>query len=350
MSARATNEWKVGAFVVGGIVAVVAALFWLGASRFDVDVVERVTYVDESVQGMEVGAPVKVRGVTIGKVSQISLAPDHRLVEIRAELRVDALRRINAVESGQEITGRSDMDDPQIRVTVASQGITGIKFLDADFFPADTETLALSFEPPDNYVPSVPSTLKSVEAAIREIGNDMPVVVRDLGQLAATFEEKLAQIDSKRLVESIASLAEELRIAVDGTAETGLGADASALIAELRELTQRFDETLVALTAEGGWAERGLADVESVADEFESLVGSIETAVGGTDLPATSAAIRGAADTTARVAAGFTSSGAELNATLGDLRRALRKIEDLAALIERDPAVLLRGRVNPAGR
>ena len=62
MSVNRSNEWKVGAFVVGGVIAAVATLFWLGAARFNSETIERVTFLDESVQGLEVGAPVKVRG------------------------------------------------------------------------------------------------------------------------------------------------------------------------------------------------------------------------------------------------------------------------------------------------
>ena len=41
-----------------------------------------VTYFDESVQGLQVDSIVKFRGVDIGTVRKIGVAPDQRLVEV----------------------------------------------------------------------------------------------------------------------------------------------------------------------------------------------------------------------------------------------------------------------------
>jgi len=71
-----TNHWKLGLFVVVSILVVVVATFWLGAQRFERDSFQAVTYFDESVQGLEVGSPVKWRGVTIGTVAELTVAPD----------------------------------------------------------------------------------------------------------------------------------------------------------------------------------------------------------------------------------------------------------------------------------
>ena len=58
------------------------------------ETVSFVTYFDESVQGLEVGAPVKLRGVPIGHAVDIGFAPDRRHIEVvksyaqeRAEVR-----------------------------------------------------------------------------------------------------------------------------------------------------------------------------------------------------------------------------------------------------------------------
>jgi len=40
------------------------------------------TYFDESVQGLQVDSAIKYRGVEIGKVQSIGVAPDYRLIEV----------------------------------------------------------------------------------------------------------------------------------------------------------------------------------------------------------------------------------------------------------------------------
>jgi hypothetical protein len=94
MATTATNHWKLGLFVVVGLVAMVGALFWLGARRFQRTSFPAVSYFDESVQGLDVGSPVKFRGVTVGNVADITIAPDHRHVQVTSDIYVDALQRL----------------------------------------------------------------------------------------------------------------------------------------------------------------------------------------------------------------------------------------------------------------
>jgi hypothetical protein len=79
-----TNHWKLGLFVVTGLGIALATVFWLGLRRLNRDALPAVTYFDESVQGLDVNSPVKFRGVTLGTVSTITVAPDQRHVGLDA--------------------------------------------------------------------------------------------------------------------------------------------------------------------------------------------------------------------------------------------------------------------------
>lgn len=349
MTATATNQWKVGAFIVGGVVSLLLALFWLGASRFDTDVVTRVTYLDESVQGLEIGAPVKIRGVSIGKVTDILLAPDHRLVEVQAEIRVDVLRGINVLGEGEQLGDSADEVPSELRLIVSTQGITGVKFLEADFFPDGTPTPELSFKAPDNYVPSTPSTLKSLEDAVRGLGDELPLALKDMRTLMNTLESQTRAVDTAALSDAILMLAEDLHLAFTGTATTGLGSEISGLVTDLRALTQRLDSAVEAAAADGGTIARATTSVEDVAGRLGTLATRIDGILADSDLPAASKSIRAAADSAARLADGLSPAIQDAPSVTAELRQALRAIGDLARLLERDPGVLLRGRgPNPA--
>lgn len=361
MSTRATNEWKVGAFIVGLVSLLIVTLFWLGASRLNVETVTRVTYFDESVQGLEVGAPVKIRGVTIGKVSDIRLAPDRRLVEVHSAIRVEAMEKIS--ENAANGVAEPDATDgePQMRLIVAAQGITGVKFLEADFFPPQTPTIELSFPPPATYIPSAPSTLKSLEDAIRGLGEELPLALHGFTTLSATLEERVAGIDTAAITAELTSVTAALRGAIDGTAEAGIGRDLSLLVTDLREVTRTLNGTLKALGEAGGPVERIATSVESVAGSADAIAGDVErgttrlgAALDEAQLGATTAAVR---EATADVSSGAVALAGDMRRALptgldeavADLRRTLRRFERLAALLERDPGVLLRGK-DGAGR
>lgn len=89
--ATPSNHWKLGLFVVTGVVVGLGTVVALGARGLHKETVAYESFMDESVQGLEVGSPVKFRGVTIGNVSQIGVAPDVRHVRLTSELAVQDL-------------------------------------------------------------------------------------------------------------------------------------------------------------------------------------------------------------------------------------------------------------------
>ena len=70
MSAQA-NFFKIGLFVIGGTVALVLLLLILGSGQLFQSKITMETYLNESVQGLEVGSKVRYRGVVVGEVRRI---------------------------------------------------------------------------------------------------------------------------------------------------------------------------------------------------------------------------------------------------------------------------------------
>jgi phospholipid/cholesterol/gamma-HCH transport system substrate-binding protein len=289
MATTATNHWKLGLFVLLGIGATLGALFWLGARRLRRESFPAVSYFDESVQGLDVGSPVKFRGVTVGTVSDITVAPDHRHVQVTADMYVDALVRLGlrtrAPKQGEEFTA------PNWRVQLASAGITGVRFIQTDFFdPERYPPPQLPFEPPWNYVPSVPSTLKNVEEQAVEIMNRLPALADRAKDTLTDVRKTLASFD---------------RLATDLGAEDG---SFNAALRELRAAASRVDRAF-----------------------DDAKVG------------ATTSSFRDTASSLGQAAASVSDARDELRASLVALREALESVRTLADSLERDPSVLLRG-------
>lgn len=113
MSSKKT-KFSVGIFVFAGIIIAVFAIIWLGMSRFLEKGRFYVTYFNESVQGLDMDSPVKYRGVAIGRVDSIRVAPDSKLIEV-----------VMKIESGQAL-------DSDIVAQLKSVGITGSMFVELD--------------------------------------------------------------------------------------------------------------------------------------------------------------------------------------------------------------------------
>ncbi len=241
-------------------------------------------------QGLDVGSPVKFRGVTVGTVADITIAPDHRHVQVTSDIYVDALVRLGLLAAAPKV-GELFID-PRLRVQLASAGITGVRFLQTDFFdetryPPPT----LTFPTPWNYVPSAPSTLKSIEEAAIEILNRFPALETGIVDAAADLRKTLASI---------------------GQLSGKLSADDGALNTLLIRL--------------GGAARR------------------VETALDDAKLATTTASFRDTSESIGRAAADVGDVRHELRDALVALRETLESIRTLADEVERDPSVLVRGR------
>ena len=84
--ATEAHKLQVGVFVIAASVLGVAAIIWLGASRYFEDTETMATYFAESVQGLDPGSAVKYRGVPSGRVKHIRIAPDGELIEVILEI------------------------------------------------------------------------------------------------------------------------------------------------------------------------------------------------------------------------------------------------------------------------
>jgi paraquat-inducible protein B len=312
----AANHWKLGLFVVSALAIGVIGLIWLGVGLIGRSSVEAVSYFDESVQGLDVGASVKFRGVPIGTVTAIGIAPDQRHVEVRADIFIDELERLGLSEESMAAT-QPLLDparrSPEVRVQLASAGITGVKFLEVDFFdPLSSPPPRLPFEVPPNYFPSRPSTLKTLEAALAEVTTELPEMLMRAGNALEVTGETL---DSVRMTL-------EPLVAPDGPVVGAL---------------QEFRATAAALRR--GIEAADLGRTAAAAREATAAIASAAASVGGA---------AGSIDQAAVSVGGLTvdASGVaeELQLSLAQLGQSLEALRSLIDYLERNPAALLRGR------
>jgi ABC-type transporter Mla subunit MlaD len=71
-----TRYFKLGLFILIGLGLLVAGAIALGAGRMFEKSIQIETCFDQSIAGVDVGAPVKYRGVTIGHVASIRFPRD----------------------------------------------------------------------------------------------------------------------------------------------------------------------------------------------------------------------------------------------------------------------------------
>ena len=179
MSAQA-NFFKIGLFVIGGTVALVLLLLILGSGQLFQSKITMETYLNESVQGLEVGSKVRYRGVVVGEVRRIGftyntyeqdqpMAARLRYVMVEATI----LPRLIGGRAGGDITrletARVEIDRG-LRVRLAPQGITGTSYLEIDYVdPKANPPLPITWTPNNLYIPSAQSTVTAFIGAASDI-------------------------------------------------------------------------------------------------------------------------------------------------------------------------------------
>ncbi|MCE5334876.1 MAG: MlaD family protein [Desulfobacteraceae bacterium] len=166
--ARKVNPFKIGLFGLICLALIVGAIVWLKVSAYFQDTKTYVCYFNESVKGLQPDAAVNYRGVPIGRVRLITLAPDGRLIEVRLAL-------------------QSDFHvDQDVAVQLRDQGLTGLRFLEIDKAPENIGEITpkISFDPKYPVLKSYPSELAQLKNALQ------------------TIYEKVNELDVKTLMES----------------------------------------------------------------------------------------------------------------------------------------------------
>lgn len=319
-----TNHWKLGLFVVLGVVITIGAFVFFGGRALQRETVSYKTYFDESVQGLETGSPVKFRGVTIGSVTSIDVAADRRHVEVTYELGVKVLDALGlAVEKHLGQTRRLFIP-PDLRAQLAASGITGVKFIQMDFFDQKTNPPPkLPFDVPENFIPSAGSVLKGLEDSVVRVVDGFPEMMKRLLAVVERIDTILLELDGQHLPQkvahSLALLDETLTTvnqAIVAIAPGAISKDTRAALANIGVAVERLNVVLAQL---GG--EKGLT-----------------------------ASLQRTSDSLGAMAENATQTGPAVEDVARDVQRAARAIQRLADALDADPDMLIKGRGKRADR
>ncbi len=261
MSVKA-HHFRIGLFVLSGAVLLIAALFAMGLRAYfgKRDVFE--TCVTGKVENLSVGALVKLRGVTIGKISSIDFIgtqyPEYKQQYVLIQFEVPK----GTVWSAQtaNIQQTLDLEVAQgLRARVQGQGFLGanilvLEYVDPKLYPVEP----IPWTPKHYYIPSAPNqfnrVMASLEKSLRRI--------EDL-DLAGLLDR------AKTLIDAANRLAGNVNRIDFGQ----LGTNAGSLIVEFRETTHGLQQTI----ADAQNAING-ADLPAISRNTAALEAKLSTA------------------------------------------------------------------------
>ncbi len=338
---------RVGLLIVGGAALLVGLIWFLGGARFGHGILFE-SYFRETVQGLEVGAPVKYRGVTLGRVTDIGLvsAEYGRNQPAGIERQTYRLVFVRYVIDPTKFGRASDIADAVrsgLRSRLASQGITGLSYIELDFVkPTEYPPQQVPWQPKAEYIPSMPSTFSQVQDALQLVLGKINRI--DIDKIATEFTGLLvdlrADLSSGDVHATLAAAETMLRTtnaAVRGADLQGLTADLRRTSGSLRELAQ--GEQTRKLVTNAALAAQRLANAAARLPQLISAMqATIRRVDNGTadieqglvpllrDAQATVANLREATDSLRRYpAGGAAGSAAATREGTGEVSRRLRR-------------------------
>ncbi|WP_045211486.1 MlaD family protein [Desulfonatronovibrio magnus] len=358
------NYYTIGIFVSIGIILIFAALIILGAGAlWRVHVVIE-TYVDESIQGIDIGSQVKMRGVQIGNVQQVSF------VNIKYPEAHDAQQRYVLLEISLSLKSFGDITPEEfqqflaqevlegLRIRMLPMGITGSAYIEMDYMdPARHPPLPIDWTPEYPYVPSAPGTFTRLEETFESLSNTMAKLEKlefqktlgHLDNLIVNLNDTVSSLNIHDLTEQTALFLQELResnrrvSALLGPEKTSLQ-DISiySMLAEteglIKDVRKSFDS---------------FAKHETFSpDNFAEIIANVQKA--SEALPATIQNMHKAADSVRESTAGFNaltrntyslmrSQNERIESIMRDMQITSSNLMELSSDAKRYPSFLLFG-------
>lgn len=284
---RQANPTVIGAFVAGAIFLVVAGILVFTKSKLFAEHSRFVIYFEGSVNGLKVGAPVKLKGVQIGQVTDVHVELNLDKAVVRTPVYIEVDMSSVTIESREDPEAVSEMNyitliRHGLRAQLKSQSLlTGQLYIEINFYPASPVNLVGG----KSTYPEIPSLPSESD----EIFNDIGTVISKLKNLpleeffstlvvtAHGLEKLVNSPDTARNLEQIGEILTTLKMV-----STKLNRQLDPLVAELttatgdtRKLINTVNDQVVVLTnsTEKTLAQtrRSLAAMENVAGENSPL-------------------------------------------------------------------------------
>ncbi|NLP05705.1 MCE family protein [Candidatus Fermentibacteria bacterium] len=264
------SRFRLGLFFTLGTVLFVAMMVWLTGWFRNPDTRPYVCYFSESVQGLETGSSVRYRGVPVGTVERIAVAPDGRLVEVVMDIESDFPVR-------EDVVARLDL-----------VGITGLKAINLRILgPGETASSVVhDFEPPCTEIPVMKSSMENLEVGLERLVEivtviDFEGISSQTVQLLQSLNEIMDSDSLSMLISSLARTSSRIDTLVMVYTDVGRdlqaiadrsGGEISGMARDLRNLTVQLDQLLGLLqpTADGLGAL--LVQTYSLMDDMRAMM------------------------------------------------------------------------------
>ena len=293
-----TRYRRLGVFVFAALALIVGVLFLLGGRSLFQSTFTFETYFNDSVAGLEIGSPLRFRGVPLGQVTEILPSWTEYEWQVPSNKRRGYIVVRATISQNREWIARirheaGDMIKAGLRAQTQLAGITGQQYLGLDILdPVQYPPLPFDWKPRYVYVPAAPSLTSQIIANVQH------------------FLANLDKLDVAALGRNLNALIENLNNKISEVPVAELSAEASAVLTDARTTINHLDGILT-----GPDIPLFLRNLGQASGRLDGLLGD----------PGLKQTIDNVADVSVRL---------QRFAASGELDRTVRRIDELASRLD----------------
>jgi len=328
VSTRASPT-SIGLFLIGAVVIAIAGTAMLAGNAWFRNKTVFVSYFRESVNGLEVGAPVKFQGAPVGQVTKMVIQIDERdkTFQVPVEYEIN-ITRLRTAMGGYVDLGELPVLERQIANGLRAQLqmesiVSGMLYVELSYRKDAKPPMR---EARGTLLPEIP-TMPSLMAAL---GSDAGSIVGDVVQVLYKINEMLASINMKAINAAVVGSAQSVQRLVNAP-------ELQATMKELPAMTAQLTRTMARVDSMAATANAAInpmtSDLKAATKEMNLTLQALHKSINDT---------RGLMSTDAGV-------GYELQDALGTVKDASNALRQFLNALEQNPDMLLRGK-KPMGK
>jgi paraquat-inducible protein B len=313
------NARLVGLFVIGAVTLAIAAVALLGSGRLFRKTHSFILVFRGNVNGLRVGAPVKIKGVTIGSVTDVqlrlhigleSVAGSDGGIEIPVLIEIDESR----IRGGVKAPGVTIAEDVRravqqgLRAQLAMESfVTGILYIDLDMHPGTRANYVMPANSGPQEIPTLKTTYEQAQSAAAKIISQLDKI--QLDQLVTTANQTIAAFGDLARSPVLKSALVSLNDTATSLSDTALS---------IQELTEHVDRQVAPMAAS---MQKGSHDIDLAVQKAQIALEHIQATL-EPDSPLVYRA----------------------DQALQNVSAAARSLRELGDYLQRNPSAIVRGR------
>lgn len=333
MKRRRASPFMIGAFVVGALVVLAAALIALPGQHWFKRPERVVMFFSGSVYGLQKGAPVVFRGVHVGDVTEIRVYYDRKTdnyaIPVIAELDDDAIRDLDGRKHGDIGHALPTLIERGLSAQLGTQSlVTGQLYVDLDLRPKQPGVVHGGYKGDATEIPTTSTVFQALKNQLD--GIDLRRILDDLSQIAGAAHAFATGPELKQgLKDFAATAAHARRLAAQ------LDQRATPLTNSAMRAMNSVDRAGTRVSEAASSVGRGADRAAELLDPNGAVMKDLQQALD--ELRRASTSLRETAD-------GDGPLMQQTERTMRDLSSAARALRQLANTLEAQPESLLRGR------